>query len=89
MRIVECLGYYLARNETPISRAQAEQRMFAKLTAPRFIGDVRPLLAPEEAEKLTDDAIKRAFTSVLDQLIVKMPGEPWANTAAKREQFGV
>lgn len=88
-RIIECLGRYLERSGTPISRAQAEQRMFAKLTAPRFIADIRPLLSPEEAAKLTGDAIMRGFVSVFDRLIGAMPGERWAKTPEKREKFGI
>jgi len=53
--------------------AQAEQRMFAKLAAPRFMTDIRPLLAPEKAAKLTDDAIRSAFIDVFDRLIITMP----------------
>jgi hypothetical protein len=30
------LGLYLERGGTPISRAQAEERMFAKVATPRF-----------------------------------------------------
>jgi hypothetical protein len=44
--------------------------MFAKLAAPRFMTDIRPLLAPEESAKLTDDAIPSAFIIVFDRLIV-------------------
>ena len=89
VRLIECLGCYLDQSGTPISRAQAEQRMFAKLTAPRFIADIRPLLSPEEAVKMTDNAIMRAFASVFDRLISAMPGEPWAKTPEKRKQFRI
>jgi predicted nucleotidyltransferase component of viral defense system len=47
-RIVECFGLYIERGGTPISRAQAEERMFAKLAAPRFMADIRPLLSPHD-----------------------------------------
>ena len=88
-RIIECLGHYLEGGGTPISRAQAEQRMFAKLTAPRFVADIRPLLSPEGAAKLTDEAIMRAFASVFDRLIGIIPGEPWAKTPEKRKKFRI
>jgi len=88
-RMVECFGLYLDGGATPISRAQAEQRMFAKLAAPRFMTDIRPLLAPEEAAKLTDDAIRSAFTIVFNRLITAMPGEPWAKTADMKGKFGM
>jgi hypothetical protein len=88
-RLIQCLSRYLAHSGTPISRVQAEQRMFAKLAAPRFLADIRPLLAPEEAARLTDDVILRAFAAVFDRLIAAMPGEPWAKTAEKRHRFGL
>jgi predicted nucleotidyltransferase component of viral defense system len=86
-RIVECLGLYLEDRGTPISRAQAEQRMFAKLAAPRFMIDIRPLLAPEEAAKLTDAATRHAFVTVFDKLITAMSGAPWAKTADMKKKF--
>jgi len=88
-RMVECFGLYLDGGGTPISRAQAEQRMFAKLAAPRFMTDIRPLLAPEEAAKLTDDAIRSAFIIVFDRLITTMPGASWAKTPEMKEKFGI
>jgi predicted nucleotidyltransferase component of viral defense system len=88
-RMVECFGLYLDGGGTPISRAQAEQRMFAKLASPRFMMDIRPLLAPDEASKMTDDAIRSAFIIVFDRLITTMPGEPWAKTIEMKEKFGI
>ena len=88
-RIVECLGFYLERGGTPISRAQAEERMFAKLAAPRFMADIRPLLSPDRAELLTEDEIQRAFVGVFTALIGIMPGESWAKTADMKKRFGI
>jgi hypothetical protein len=78
--MVEFFRLYLDGGGTPISRAQAEQRMFAKLAAPRFLTDIRPLLAPEEATKLTDEAIRSAFTIVFERVISTTPGARWAKT---------
>jgi len=89
VRIVECLGLYLERDGTPVSRAQAEQRMFAKLAAPRFIADIQPLLSPAQAAKLTNETIKHAFSVVFTRLIKAMPGEPWAKTPEKKKKFGI
>ena len=36
-RVIELFGAYLARTNLRISRAEAEQRMFAKLARPAFI----------------------------------------------------
>jgi len=88
-RIVECLGLYIERGGTPISRAQAEERMFAKLAAPRFMADIRPLLYPDRAELLTEDAIRRAFVAVFMRLISIMPGASWAKTSAMKKKFGI
>src|SRR5260370_42237419 len=38
------LDAYLAQQGQAISRAQAQERMFAKLANPRFLTDMRPLL---------------------------------------------
>ena len=51
-RIVEMFGQYLALSGQTISRAQAQERMFAKLANPRFLLDVRPLLPATRAETL-------------------------------------
>jgi predicted nucleotidyltransferase component of viral defense system len=88
-RIVESLGFYLERGGTPISRAQAEERMFAKLAAPRFMADIRPLLSPDQAKLLTEDAIQRAFVAVFTRLIGIMPGASWAKTVDMKKRFGI
>jgi predicted nucleotidyltransferase component of viral defense system len=88
-RIIECLTVYLANGETPISRAQAEERMFAKLATPRFVADIRPLLPPDRAEALTDAGIRKAFARVFRDLIVLMPGTAWAKTGAMIERFAL
>jgi len=88
-RVVECLNLYLVDGDTPISRAQAEQRMFAKLAAPGFMADIRPLLSPENAGKLTEEAIRSAFITVFDKLITPMTGEPWAKTMEMQKRFGI
>jgi predicted nucleotidyltransferase component of viral defense system len=88
-RIVDLLGRYLAATETPISRAQAEQRMFEKLDNPNFMADVRPLLAADASEAFDDVAAKAAFAEVLDRIIGLMPGAAWARAAEMRDRFGV
>jgi predicted nucleotidyltransferase component of viral defense system len=87
-RMVSCLGRYLARSEISISRAEAEMRMLAKLKAPRFLTDIRPLLAPEAAESWTDQSVREGFITVFRKLIALLPGEPWAKTPEKLEQLG-
>jgi hypothetical protein len=88
-RIVECFGLYIERGGTPISRAQAEERMFAKLATPRFVADVRPLLSPDQAGLLTEEAIRRAFVAVFTRLISIMPGASWAKTSKMKKKFDI
>ena len=88
-RIVKTLGRYLDLSGQAISRAQAQERMFAKLANPRLLLDMRPLLPAAQAEALTDastaDSFRRVFTILVDQL----PGEPWGKTPAMKERFGI
>lgn len=86
-RIVECFGLYLERAGVRISRAEAEQRMFAKLASPTFLIDMRPLLPADRAALLTNEAAKTAFTRVFSQLVALIPGEPWVRTPEMRERF--
>jgi predicted nucleotidyltransferase component of viral defense system len=88
-RVVECFGRYLQRSEMRISRAEAEQRMFAKLNNPGFLADMRPLLAAAEAERLTDDGMKAAFAKVFTRFIVLIPGDPWVRTDEMKKRFAV
>jgi hypothetical protein len=88
-RVVECFGLYLARGGTPISRAQAEERMFAKLAAPGFMTDIRPLLSADRAEILGEDATRRAFAAVFAMLVSIIPGASWAKTSAMKRRFGI
>ena len=76
-RIVEMFGQYLALSGQTISRAQAQERMFAKLANPRFLLDVRPLLPAARAETLTEDSTAESFRRVFMTLVDRLPGEPW------------
>lgn len=70
--IVDCLGEYLARAETSISRAEFEANMVAKLASSDFRADVTPLLRDPAGYDF--DA---AASLVRDRLISRLPGEPW------------
>jgi hypothetical protein len=87
-RVAELLHLYLAP-KLRLSRAQAEERMFAKLADPGFLADVRPLLSPEEAERLTDEAINAAFVDVFTQLVSRIPGKPWARSEEMAARYGI
>ena len=88
-RVVDVFHRYLALRELSISRAQAEQRMFAKLAQPGFVADLRPLLAAPEAERLTDKAVNEAFAKVFTGFIAHLPGNGWARTGEMIERFGL
>ncbi len=84
-RVIELFGTYLARADQRISRAEAEQRMFAKLARPAFMRDMRPLLPPAAAGALTDDNAKAAFTTVFRAFIWALPGARWEKSAVMAE----
>jgi len=88
-RLVEMFGRYLAVSGHAISRAQAQERMFAKLASPRFLLDVRPLLPAAQAEALTERAIADSFRDVFTILVDRLPGEPWERTQAMKERFAI
>ena len=88
-RVAEMFVQYLDLQEQKMSRAQAEERMFAKLANPGFLKDIRPLLSADQAEQLTDGDTSDAFSNVFDALIAQLPGKPWARTDAMRERFSV
>lgn len=77
-RIIEYLNQYLAKAGTPISRAMAEQRMFAKLRNPNLLRDMRPLLPAPQAEQLDEGATQIVFCKVFSRLVTAFPGAPWA-----------
>ncbi len=82
-------GQYLALSGQTISRAQAQNRMFAKLANPRFLHDVRPLLPAARAETLTEETTAEVFRRVFMTLVDRLPGEPWGRTAAMKQRFGI
>ena len=86
-RVVACFRQHLNASGQAISRAQAEERMFAKLENAHFLADVRPLLAADEAAKFDHAAARAAFQAVFVTFIKKIPGLPWAQTAQMAEQF--
>jgi predicted nucleotidyltransferase component of viral defense system len=88
-RIVEMFGRYLALSGQAISRAEAQQRMFAKLANPRFLLDMRPLLPAAQVETLTEASTAESFRLVFTSLVDRLPGEPWAKTPIMKERFGI
>lgn len=88
-RVVEMSWRYLGLSNQAISRAQAQERMFAKLAKPRFLLDMRPLLPAAQAEALTDVTASGSFRRVFTALVDRLPGEPWGRTPAMKQRFGM
>ena len=88
-RMVEMFGRYLDLSGQTVSRAQAQERMFAKLANSRLLLDVRPLLPAVQAEALTEEATANWFRRVFTILVDRLPGEPWGRTPAMKERFRI
>lgn len=88
-RVVALFKRYLEIAGNSISRAQAQQRMFAKVANPRFLVDMKPLLPAAEAERLTEDATTDSFHRVFTAFVDRLPGEPWSRTQEMKERFGI
>ncbi|WP_338025936.1 nucleotidyl transferase AbiEii/AbiGii toxin family protein [Bradyrhizobium quebecense] len=85
-RVVDVFGKYLKASGQSISRAEAEERMWAKLEDPSFLADVRPLLAADDAEDFDADAERAAFVTVFTEFVKRIPGHAWAETPAMAEK---
>ena len=88
-RIVEVFARYLDLFGQAISRAQAQERMFAKLVNPRFLRDMRPLLPAAQAEALTEEATADSFRCVFTTLVDRLPGECWKRTPTMKNRFAI
>ncbi|MGY4257932.1 hypothetical protein ACVI1L_005000 [Bradyrhizobium sp. USDA 4516] len=81
-RVVELFGKHLSASGQTISRAEAEERMWAKLEDPSFLADVRPLMAPDDAEEFDSDAERTAFVTVFTEFVKRLPSQAWLDTPA-------
>lgn len=88
-RVVALFGKYLKAGGQAISRAEAEERMWAKLADPSFLADVRPLLSADAAEEFDSKAERAAFVTVFTEFIKRIPGHIWAQTAAMAAKAGL
>ena len=88
-RIVATFRRYLDLFGQTITRAQAQERMFAKLANPRFLLDMRPLLPAAQAESLTQEATAASFRRVFTTFVDRLPGEPWGRTPTVKRRFGI
>ena len=74
-RVIECFQRYMAHDGATVSRAEFEANLHAKLASDVFRDDIR-LLVPVDVDY---DPVTAARI-VKDELIVKLPGEPWRGT---------
>lgn len=80
-RVVECFRRYLDHAGHRVSRAEFEANLAAKLSDPRFLEDVAPLLAPGSPWDI-EDAARYARA----ELLVRLPGDAWRGEAQETEQ---
>lgn len=83
-KLIACFEHYLAMEGTSITRANAEQRMLAKLTR-SLTDDIKPLL-PAGIHFNDEDALA-AFNKVWTELIVNIKGDAWKLTEKAIEEL--
>jgi len=77
-KVVTCLNHYLALEDHPISRAEAEERMLKKLTR-SLTEDIEPLLPV--GVRFDETVAIDAFNDVWSTLIARLRGGAWRLTA--------
>ena len=87
--VVESLAFYLETSGLSISRAVAQQRLFAKLANRAYLTDIRPLVPADFAETLNERTANAAFKRVLSELINLIPGDDWIQTPDMIERFAL
>ncbi len=88
-RVVELFKQYLADGNAQVTRAQAEERMLAKLARGNLLLDLRPLLSADSAMRIDDGATGDAVRAIFEGLIAEIPGEPWARTPEAKKRLGI
>lgn len=88
-RVVELFEQYLADGDAQITRAQAEERMLAKLARGNLLLDLRPLLSADAAARIDDGATGDAVRAIFEGLIAEIPGDAWARTPEAKERLGI
>lgn len=77
-RVVSCFLRYLDEGGHRVSRAEFEANLAAKLADGMFTRDIEPLLAPRAAWDIED-----AARYVRDELLARLPGDPWKGGEAE------
>jgi predicted nucleotidyltransferase component of viral defense system len=76
-KVVTCLNHYLALEDHPISRAEAEERMLKKLTR-SLTEDIEPLLPV--GVRFDETVAIDAFNDVWSTLVARLRGDAWRLT---------
>ena len=71
-RIIECFQRYMGHEGTTVSRAEFEANLSGKLAAEAFVDDIR-LLIPTDVDYRPEVAAQL----VMDELVARLPGNPW------------
>jgi predicted nucleotidyltransferase component of viral defense system len=71
-RVIECFNRYLEHEGKRITRAEFEKNLDGKMQNENFKEDVKPLLVEG-----TEYNAEKACSLVLDNLVSKLPGDPW------------
>lgn len=71
-KVIECFEHYMDHGGTPVTRAEFEANLAAKLRSKQFLDDITPLL-PRDA---TYD-VAAADAHVREHLIATLRGDPW------------
>lgn len=71
-KVLSTFNHYNKANNIIISRAEFEKNLIPKMKVHEFIGDVGILLSDD-----LDWNPEQAYSSVMQQLISKLPGQPW------------
>ena len=87
-RVVRCFGKYLAASGHDL-RAQAEERMFAKLAKTAFHAGRATSLSADEAENSDDKAARAVFRTVFSEFIKLDSSQAWAKSKEAAERVGM
>lgn len=71
-RIVECFLRYMEAGDTKVTRAMFEKNLIAKKSDAVFNADMTALLARGQTWNF-----ESAFARVWNEIVARLPGEPW------------
>ena len=86
-RVVELFARYLADGDAQITRAQAEERMLAKLARGNLLLDLRPLLSADSAARINDDATGDAVRTIFEDSSLKFRASPGSGRLRRKKDW--